>query len=113
MLEAVPESSHLLVLHAPNSLSSLSELQSPSNSWVDTVDQSVCHIKSAWLLVTLQLYPGQAQPINKILKTLHHIIVLSTLSPCHNSENDTRLESVATIIEIFLLGSPRMSVANA
>ena len=29
----------------------------------------------------------KTQPINVILETLHHIIVLSTLSPCHNSEN--------------------------
>ena len=37
MLQTVPELSNLLVLHAPNSLSSPSELQSPSNSWIDTV----------------------------------------------------------------------------
>ena len=41
-------------------------------------DQSVCHIKSAWLLVTLQLCLNQTQPIEKILGTQNHIIVLPT-----------------------------------
>ena len=36
MLEAVPESSNLLVLHVPNSLSSLLALQSQSELWIDT-----------------------------------------------------------------------------
>ena len=36
MPEAVPESSHLLVLHAPSSLSSLLALQSQSDLWIDT-----------------------------------------------------------------------------
>ena len=37
MLEAVPELSNLLILHVPNSLSSLLELQSQSKSWTDIV----------------------------------------------------------------------------
>ena len=73
MLEAVSELSNLLTHHQNRGLTSF--------------DQSVRHIKSAWLLVTLQLRPDQAQPINVTLETLHHVIVLSTLSPCHNSEN--------------------------
>ena len=75
MLEAVPELSNLLVLHAQDSFS------------MTPFDQSVCHIKSAWLLVTLELCTDQTQPIRKFLETLHHMLVLSTLSPCHNSEN--------------------------
>ena len=47
-------------------------------------DQSICHIKSTWLLVTFQLCLDEAQPVNIVMKTPYHIIILATLSPYHN-----------------------------
>ena len=47
-------------LHAPNSLSSLLALQSRSEP---PLDQSICPIKSVWLLVTFQFSLHQTQPM--------------------------------------------------
>ena len=110
MPEPVPELSNFLVLHAPSSDSILLALHHDQNCGLTPLDQSTCHTKSAWLLVTFQFWQHQCQPIYVILETVHHIIILATFSLCHNSKNRSMNESVATIIEIF--GPSGVSVAN-
>ena len=94
MLAAVPEMSNLLVLHAASSFSSLLASQSQQDSWID---QSVCHIKSTWLLVTFQLCLDEAQPVKKVLKTPYHIIILASLSPCHKSKESNSITGMCCV----------------
>ena len=104
MRAAVPELSNLLAPHASSSLSSLFGV-AVTTRFVDwhRLTRTFATSKSTWLLVTFQLCLADTQPVNVILNTLYHTI--AEIGPCN--------ESVATIIEIFLLGSPRVSVANA
>ena len=63
--------------------------------------KSVCHIKSAWLLVTFQFSPHQSQLINVFLEILHHTISVHLFSAT-TAEIDLWIACIA-IIKNFLV----------
>ena len=111
MLAAVPELSHLLFLHAQAPFFAAWRRNHNKTRGSAPFVQNMCNIRSTWIFVKFQLCFAETQFDDAVLKTLYHIFVLA-LSPCHNSK-DPCIESAATIIEIFLLGSQGVSVANA
>ena len=71
------------------------------NCGLTSFDQSVCHIKSAWLLVTLQSCPDQSQPISHLfLQSDLHDSSVKTL-PCVSSKIH-RLQQCRRILSCVL-----------